>query len=87
MVNYYVALQTKSHALLLEQRLKQQKIKCELAFMPRPIMNDLCSMGVKLREAVFNTALPVIRGCGLPGLRIYRETVNPKGSQYDEIKL
>lgn len=85
MTNYYAALQAKSHAFLLEQRMKQQGIECELAFMPREIMKDLCNMGVKFNEEVFHRAVQVIKNCGLPGCRIYMESVFSKGCKYSEI--
>ena len=85
-MNYYVALQSKSHAFLLEQRMKQQGIQCELTYMPRDIMTDLCNMGVKFNESVLNSATQVIRHSGLPGCRIYMEKATPGDSQYVEIQ-
>lgn len=87
MISYYIALQTKSHALLLERRLKQQGIKCELAFMPRPIMKDLCNMGIKLPEGYFDYAVPVIKCSGLPGFRVYKEILTSTGGNYIEVKI
>lgn len=87
MIYYYAALQTKSHAFLLEQRMKQQGIRCELAFVPREIMKDLCSMGVKFDEQAYEAAVQVIKNSGLPGCKLYRETVYASSSKFMQIPL
>lgn len=87
MTNYYVALQAKSHAFLLEQRMKQKGIQCELAFLPREIMKDLCSMGVKFNESVLDIAVHVIKSCGLPGIRLYKAVMQSDGCKYSEVTL
>lgn len=87
MVNYYVALMSRSHAFLLERRLKNEGVICELAFMPREIMFDLCNMGVMFRECELHKALPVLRRSGLPGCRLFREVLDSEGSIYQEMQI
>lgn len=84
---FYTALQTKSQAFLLERRLRGEGVPCELVFMPREIMRDLCSMGVKFDESVFSSAIQVIKRSGLPGCRVYKEFLAPRGGQYVEMLL
>lgn len=83
---YYVALQTKTHALLLERRLKERKLICELVYMPRQIMWDLCNMGVKFPESELNKAMVVIKESHFPAFKVYMEVVNQYGSSYYEVK-
>jgi hypothetical protein len=87
MTNYYAALQAKSHAFLLQRRMEQHGIECEMAFLPRYIMKDLCNMGVKFSESSFSKALQVIKSSGLPSCRVYREEVFPKGCKYSEVNI
>jgi len=82
---YYVALETKSHAFLLEQRLRIANVQSELTYMPRDIMTDLCNMGVKLPETELYRGIDVIRRCGLPGCTIYREDISPTGYDYEKV--
>ncbi len=85
MTNMYVAFQTRSQAFLIERRLKNEGIECELAFMPREIMRDLCNLGVKFSELDYKRAVNVIRRAGIPGCRVYREVVYPNLSKcYEE---
>lgn len=87
MMNYYVALQSKSHAFILEQRMRQQGVQCELVYMPRAIMKDLCNMGVRFDERYFKGARNVINSSGLPDCKVYIETVYPNSNQFSEISL
>jgi hypothetical protein len=65
--------------------MKMEGVDCELAFMPREIMRDLCNLGVKFEEDNFYSAIQVIRHAGLPACKVYRETVHPNHSEYLEI--
>ncbi|MCR4436856.1 MAG: DUF3343 domain-containing protein [Clostridiales bacterium] len=85
MTNYYTSLQTRTHAFLLERRMKANGITCELAYLPRPIMTDMCSMGVKFPESELQRALQAIRRSGLPNCRIYKEIVHSGESFYTEV--
>ncbi len=82
---YYVALGTRSHAFLLERRLKDEGIECELTYMPRELIIDLCNMGVRFEENEFHRAMNVIRYCGLPGCKVYKELMYPSQSAYQQI--
>lgn len=84
MTNFYVAFQTRSQAFLLERRLKGEGIECELAFMPREIMRDLCNLGVKLTENEYKRAITIIRRAGIPGCKVYKELVYPNLYKYSE---
>lgn len=87
MVNYYVGLDSRTHAFLLERRMKNEGIECEVSFVPREVMNDLCNMGIKFDESVFERALSLLRRCGLPGCRLYKEVVNSDGYIYSEVPI
>lgn len=87
MTYYYVILQSKSHAFILERRMKQQGMDCDLVFIPRPIMKELCNMGVRFDEYNFYRAVDSIRNCGLPGFRVYAETLHPDSAEYVELNL
>lgn len=87
MTYYFVALQTRSQAFILERRLKQEDVKCELTYMPREIMKDLCNMGVKFEESELRRASDIIRRSGLPGCQVYRETVEPNRCFYTLVDL
>lgn len=84
---FYTAHPTRTQAFLLDRRLKDQGINCELSYMPRQIMVDLCNMGVKFEENEYGRAIDVIRRSGLPGCKLYKEVVNPRDSQYIEVKF
>lgn len=84
-MNYYVALQTKSQAFVLEQRMKAAGVPCELTYMPREIMKDLCNMGVKINNTNFDSAAVVLKYSGLPGYKVFKETIFSTGCSYMEI--
>jgi len=84
---YYTVLQSKSHSLILEHRMRIQYIECELVYLPREIMKDLCNMGVRFDERYLNRAVEVIKHSGLPGCKIYMETVYPNSNKYIEISI
>jgi len=87
MTNYYVALESRSHAFLLERRMKKEGIKCEISFVPREIMSDLCNMGIKFDESEYLKSISLLRACGLPGCKLYKETVMPDEFLYDEVQI
>lgn len=87
MAYYYVMLQSKSHALILERRLKQQGVNCDLVYFPREIMKELCNMGVRIDDNNFIRAVDSIKHSGLPGCRLYSEILYPGSAQYVEIQL
>ena len=87
MTYYFTAMGSRSHAFLLENRFKIENIKCELTYIPREIMVDLCNMGVKFEESELERAVSVIRRSGLPGCRVYRQIIYPYGYQYDQILI
>lgn len=83
---YYVGLESRSHAFLLERRMKDQGMTtCEITYMPRDIMIDLCNMGVRFRESELSHAIDILRRSGLPGCKLYREIVRPDRYYYHEI--
>ncbi|OPZ90333.1 MAG: hypothetical protein BWY74_02362 [Firmicutes bacterium ADurb.Bin419] len=87
MTNYYVGLESRSHAFLLERRMKNDGIECEITFVPRDIMNDLCNMGVRFDESVLPKAISLLRRCGLPGCRLYKEVIRPDIINYYEVQI
>ena len=84
---YYTLLQSKSHAFLLERRMKAGSVRCELTYMPREIMTDLCNLGIRFEERELGKAAELLRNCGIPGWKLFKEVVYDTGSQYVEIRL
>lgn len=84
---YYVGLESRSHSFLLERRLKNVNVQCEITYMPREIMSDTCNLGVRFHDSVFKRAMEAIRNCGLPGCRVYKEINFPDGNYYHEIEI
>lgn len=82
---YYVGLESRSHAFLLNDRMKNQGIVCEITYMPRDIMTDLCNMGVKFAEVELRRAEELLRRIGLPGCKLYIEITRPEGYYYYEV--
>ncbi|HEX2927600.1 MAG TPA: DUF3343 domain-containing protein [Ruminiclostridium sp.] len=87
MIYYYVLLQSKTHALLLDRRMKGEGITCELAIMPREIMMDLCNLGIKFEEGMLQRAVAVITRSGIPGCKLYKENVYPGYNQYVQVPV
>lgn len=87
MLFYYVVPQSKTHAFLLDRKLKETGIPCDLCYIPRPISTGVCNMGVKIAEKNYTDAVNVIRRSGLPGCRIYMETINADSSAYYEMNF
>jgi len=87
MAYYYVALQSKTHAFLLENRLMAERIQCEITYMPRQIMMDLCNLGVKVHENYLQQALQILKNCGLPGIKVYLEIITSDNSSYEKISF
>jgi hypothetical protein len=87
MTYYYVMLQSKSHAFILERRMKLQGVDCDLVYLPREIMKELCNMGVRFNEYNFFRAIDLIKQSGLPDCRVYAEIVHPDTVQYVELQL
>lgn len=81
----YTLLQSRSHAFILDQRMKSEGLHCELTYMPREIMKDLCNLGVRFDKRELPKALNIIRIAGLPGCRLYSEIVEPHQCKYEEI--
>lgn len=81
----YALLQSRSHAFLLNQRMKNAGLDCELTYMPREIMKDLCNLGIRFDERELPKALNIIRVAGLPGFKLYTEIVEPYQCNYEEI--
>ena len=87
MALYYVALQSQTHAFLLERRMKKQGINCEITYMPRPIMHDICNMGVRFSEYELVKARAALRQSGIPGIRLFREILTANGSTFTEERI
>lgn len=90
MINYYIVLESRSHAFLLERRMKDNGIKCEISFVPRNVVSEktsMCNMGIKFDECVLAEALGILRHCGLPGCRLYSETILPDNLVCNEVDI
>jgi len=85
---YYVGLMSRTYVFYLEHRMKSGGVTtCEITFMPRDIMTELCNMGVRFRERELTQAVNVLRGSGVPGLRLFREIQRPDRYYYHEVPL
>lgn len=87
MINYYVLPESRSHAFLIERRMKSQGILCEIAYIPRDISFSPCNMGVKFQESQCLMAVDLLRHSGLPGCMLYKEVVGSRESLYYKIEL
>lgn len=85
MTLYYTLLQSRTHALILGNKFALEGVPCELTYMPREIMKDLCNLGIRFTENNYPQAINVIRRSGLPGCKVYREYVSEAGNSYQEI--
>lgn len=85
MERYFVLLQSRTHALVLANRFNTEGIPCELTYMPRELMQSLCNLGVIFRGEHYARARNVVNRSGLPGCKVYRETMTPNGSVYQEV--
>ncbi|NLK86313.1 MAG: DUF3343 domain-containing protein [Clostridiaceae bacterium] len=84
-MNQYIAVpQSKTHAFLLAERLKNAGVTCSICYIPAQISNGPCSMGVRFSEKYFIICRRVIRESGLPGCRLYKEVINANASEYYE---
>ncbi|TYQ15540.1 UNVERIFIED_CONTAM: uncharacterized protein DUF3343 [Acetivibrio alkalicellulosi] len=87
MESYYAGVESRSHSFILERRMKDEGIVCEITYMPRQIMTDLCNLGVKFKDEYLNQAIDIIRHSGLPGCKLYREIVRPEGNYYYDVHI
>lgn len=87
MINYYVLLGSRSHTFLLERRMKDEGITCEICYIPREIMTDLCNVGVKFDESQLKKAVCLIHMSGLPGCSIFQEIMTPTGGVYSKVNI
>lgn len=83
----YVAVPVRSQAFLVERRLKIDGVYCEITYMPREIMTDLCNMGVRFELALLDSALEVLRRSGIPSIRVFKEEKFPTHSEYIPVEL
>ncbi|HEX9061572.1 MAG TPA: putative Se/S carrier-like protein, partial [Clostridia bacterium] len=75
-----------SQVLLLEKRLKSENVVCELTYVPREVMLDVCNMGIRFKNSEMEKAMAVINRSGLPGISIFIETPGPDGSTYEKLQ-
>lgn len=78
----YVATPVRSQSFLVERRLKQEGVYCEITYMPREIMTDICNMGVRFETVHLDNVVDILRRSGIPSLRIYKEVKYPTYSEY-----
>lgn len=87
MIQYYTLLQSRTHALILESRFRIEGVPCELTYMPRDIMRDLCNLGVRFTENNYPKAINILKRSGLPGCKLYQEIMSPDGSSYLDVEF
>ncbi|HHX17489.1 MAG TPA: DUF3343 domain-containing protein [Clostridium sp.] len=84
---YYAGVEIRSHAFILERRMKDEGIKCEITYMPRELMTELCNLGVKFKYEDLKKAIDLIRRLGLPGCKLYKEVITPDRIYYYDIHI
>ncbi|MDQ2085968.1 DUF3343 domain-containing protein [Herbivorax sp. ANBcel31] len=84
---YYAGVEVRSHAFILERRMKDEGVSCEITYMPREIMTDLCNLGVKFQYADLNKSIDLIRRSGLPECKVYKEVITPERAYYYDINI
>lgn len=87
MSNCYILMQTKSHAILLERRLKNKDILCEISYIPRTLSSDICNIALKLPESELRIAGEVLKRSGLPGYKVYREIEDAFRFTYEPVDI
>jgi Protein of unknown function (DUF3343). len=83
----YISVPARSQAFLVERRIKSEGLYCEITYMPREVMTELCNMGVRFDEAILENIVDVIRRSGIPGLRVFKEMIFESYSQYEVIPI
>lgn len=81
----YAVSPTRSHVLLLENRMKMNGIIYELTYLPRDIMSDMCTMGIKYPAYETERVNALFWGMRLSGYRFYREVAGEQGKSYEVI--
>lgn len=81
----YISVPARSQTFLVERRIKNEGLYCEITYMPREIMTELCNMGVRFDEAILSNVLDVLGRAGIPGIRLFREIRYATYSQYEVI--
>lgn len=67
-------------------RVQENSVACYDEFTGS-IRTGVCNMGVKIAEKNYTDAVNVIRRSGLPGCRIFMETLNADSSAYYEMNF
>ncbi len=87
-MNQYIAVpQTRTHALLLAERLKAAGVNCGLCYIPGQIASGPCNMGVRFGERYLAAGKKVIRESGLPGCQLYLEIIHANNCEYHKVAL
>lgn len=82
----YISVPARSQSFLVERRLKNEGLYCEITYMPREIMTELCSMGVRFDDSILDNVIDVVRRSGIPSLKVFKEIRYPSNSQYEVIE-
>lgn len=85
MACFFVAFQTRTHAFIAENRLRNAGISCEITHLPGRIAADLCNVGVRVPQNCFQPALDVLKNSGINGYRLFREVQTQNGTGYAPI--
>lgn len=84
---YYISVPARSQAFLVERRLKLEGLYCEITYMPREIMTELCNMGVRFDEVIIENVVDVLKRSGIPSLKLFKETKYASYSQYEAVPM
>ena len=83
----YISVPARSQSFLVERRIKNEGLYCEITYMPREIMTELCNMGVRFDESILINVLDVLRRSGIPSLKVFRELKYATYCQYEIIEF
>lgn len=84
---YYAGVEIRSHAFILERTMKDKGIKCEITYMPRELMTELCNLGVKFQHEHLEESTDLLRRLALPGCKVYKEVITPDRIYYYDIHI
>lgn len=85
MAYFFVAFQTRTHAFITENRLRNSGVVCEITYLPGRLMMDLCNVGVRVPQGYFQQTVNILKASGINDYRLFREVQGPNGTGYVQI--
>lgn len=84
---YYIAFQSRTHAFIMEERLKRAGIACELTYLPSSLTVSSCNIGIRLLQVNHAVTTALLKSSGLPGIRLFQEKLHQDQLSYVEIQV